>query len=152
MKWKEEIISTIKYIAIGLILAVFMNQGLGYALGTQKPVMAVVSNSMAPTFYKGDLVIVRGIDPDQLLRGDIIVYQNPAKGIPIVHRVVKIEDYEGSLLFYTKGDHNFYTDQDPRSGISTPVKGEWINGRVIFIIPKLGYFKLGTMELIHKIS
>ncbi|MFQ6136338.1 MAG: signal peptidase I [Candidatus Hydrothermarchaeales archaeon] len=144
MDVKKEIVETGKYILLGLILASIMNHGLGYALGTEKPVMAVVSNSMAPTFYKGDLVIVRGIDPDQLLRGDIIVYYNPYKNIPIVHRIVDIEEREGLRYFVTKGDHNLRTD--PEFGISPPVREDLVKGRVILIIPKLGWFKVILTE------
>jgi signal peptidase len=146
MDVKEEVISTAKYIVIGLILAVIINQGLGYALGADKPIMAVVSNSMVPVFYRGDLIVVKGLDCQDIESGDIIVYNNPIRQIPIVHRVVEItRDSQGTLRFITKGDNNGHTDQS--TGISPPVECGWVKGEVKLIVPKLGLFKVSLIEL-----
>jgi len=143
MDWKKEISDTALYLIVGLILAFLLNLGMGYALGTEKPVMAVVSGSMEPTFYKGDLVVVKGIDPREIGVGDVIVYDNPIRHIPVVHRVVGIEKEEGRFFFYTKGDNsrtNQYTDQV--AGIAPPIRDDWVEGRVVLIVPKLGWFKV----------
>lgn len=151
MDLKEEIISTVKYIVIGLILAVAINTSLGFALGADRPIMAVVSNSMVPVFYRGDLIVVKGLDCSEIEVGDIIVYHNPIRKIPIVHRVVEIdEDPEGIRQFTTKGDNNEHTDQI--SGISPPVQCGWIKGEVKLIVPKLGLFKVGLIELTQKLN
>lgn len=145
MDIRDEAISTGKYVLIGLALSVFINQGLGYALNTEKPIMAVVSNSMVPEFYRGDLIVVKGLQPEEIAVGDIIVYKNPYKGIPIVHRVIGIEsDTNGNIYFLTKGDNNSHTDQE--SGISPPVYEKWVMGEVKVIVPKLGYFKVALIE------
>jgi signal peptidase len=146
MDLKEEIISTAKYLLIGLVLAMAINQGLGMALQAEKPIMAVVSNSMVPVFSKGDLIVVKGLECEKIEVGDIIVYNNPQRNIPIVHRVVELDyDSQGDSLFTTKGDNNGHTDQS--SGISPPVRCEWVRGEVRLIIPKLGLFKVGLIEL-----
>ncbi|MFQ5975053.1 MAG: signal peptidase I [Candidatus Hydrothermarchaeales archaeon] len=144
MDFKKEVIETGKYILLGLVLAFIINHGLGYALDTEKPVMAVVSNSMVPEFYKGDLVVVKGVDPAKLQIGDIIVYQNPYRNIPIVHRIVDIEYHGEYLYFATKGDHNLRTDQE--FGIAPPVTEDLIKGKVVVIIPKLGWFRVILTE------
>jgi signal peptidase len=150
MDIKEEVTSTTKYIVIGLVLAVVINQGLGFALGADKPIMAVVSNSMVPAFYRGDLIVVKGLDCQEIEVDDIIVYHNQIKQIPIVHRIVEItEDSQDGMTFITKGDNNAHTDQ--RTGISPPVKCEWVKGEVKLIIPKLGLFKVGLIELSNMI-
>jgi signal peptidase len=146
MDLKEEAISTAKYIIIGFVLAVAINQGLGYALQTEKPIMAVVSNSMVPVFAKGDLIVVKGLDCRDIETGDIIVYHNPIRQIPIVHRVVEIDDDNpNNPVFTTKGDNNGHTDQS--TGISPPVQCDWVRGEVKLIVPKLGLFKVGLIEL-----
>ncbi|RMF89147.1 MAG: signal peptidase I [Methanobacteriota archaeon] len=146
MDIKEEVLQTGKYVIIGLVLSVAINQGLGYALHTEKPIMAVVSNSMVPVFYRGDLIVVKGIDCEDIEEGTIIVYQNPFRGIPVVHRVVAIDrDSQGNIYFTTKGDNNPHTDQ--ASGISPPVRCSWVRGEVRLIIPKLGLFKVALIEL-----
>ncbi len=146
MDLKEEVVSTAKYLLIGLILAMAINQGLGMALQAEKPIMAVVSNSMVPVFSRGDLIVIKGLECGKIEVGDIIVYNNPVRKIPIVHRVVEIDsDSQGEVLFTTKGDNNGHTDQS--SGISPPVRCEWVRGEVKLIIPKLGLFKVGLIEI-----
>lgn len=146
MDIRGEAISTTKYIIIGFVLAVAINQGMGYALQTEKPIMAVVSNSMVPVFSKGDLIVVKGMDCRDVEVGDIIVYLNPIRQIPIVHRVVEIDDDDlSSPTFTTKGDNNGHTDQS--TGISPPVRCDWVRGEVKVIVPKLGLFKVGLIEL-----
>ncbi|MFV2040978.1 MAG: signal peptidase I, partial [Candidatus Hydrothermarchaeales archaeon] len=123
-----------------------INQGLGMALKAEKPIMTVVSNSMVPVFSRGDLIVIKGLECGKIEVGDIIVYNNPVRKIPIVHRVVEIDsDSQGEVLFTTKGDNNGHTDQS--SGISPPVRCEWVRGEVKLIIPKLGLFKVGLIEI-----
>ena len=59
----KEPFSTISYIVLGIALAFMLNIGLGIYLGTDMPIVAVESNSMIPSFYKGDLLILQGIPP-----------------------------------------------------------------------------------------
>jgi signal peptidase len=149
MDLKKEIKETVIYVVLGLILANIINIGLGHALGTEKPIMAVVSNSMEPTFHKGDLVIVKGVDPDEIKVGDIIVFENPWRGIPVVHRVIGIEEVDGRRYFITKGDNritNRFSDQ--QSGIAPPISEDLIKGRVVLVVPKLGWFKVLLTELL----
>ena len=143
-KFKKEVKSLLKYVLIGLILSVTINIALAHALNTEKPIMAVVSNSMLPTFSRGDLIIVKGVDPKEIKVGDVIVYYNPLTRMPIVHRVVDIWELEDGRRFITKGDNNAHTDQE--SGIAPPVHESWVKGRVVLVIPKLGYFRVAVLE------
>jgi signal peptidase len=148
MDWKKEIKETIIYVFIGLMLAYVINTGLGYALNTSKPVMAVVSSSMEPTFYRGDLVVIKGIDAEDIKVGDIIVYDNPYRGIPVVHRVIDIKETEDGIEFYTKGDNiktNHMSDQE--SGIAPPVRPQWIRGKVALVVPKLGWLRVMLTDI-----
>lgn len=82
-------------------------------------------------FKIGDMPVVRGSDSYEV--GDVIVYE-AGQPAPIIHRIVKINE-DGT--YQTKGDHN--AGQNP---YEYSVKKEQIHGKVIFIIPKLGYFKV----------
>jgi len=153
MNLKEEIGETFRYILIGLILAVVLNFGLGQVLGAERPVMAVVSSSMEPTLYRGDLVVIKGVNPDDIQVGDIIVYYNRFKHIPVVHRVVDIQIIDGKRYFITKGDNDFTNplpDQDPRAGLAPLLSDDDIRGRVIFWIPKLGLVKVYFIDIVAK--
>jgi signal peptidase I len=97
---------------------------------TDSPMLAVVSNSMQPTFERGDLIFVKGVDSISDIKvHDIIVYQD-STGREIVHRVVNIQDN----IITTRGDHN--TNDDP------PFPFDRVRGKVLFWIPRIGYISL----------
>ncbi len=146
MDWEKEIRETVIYIVIGLVAAFTINTGLAFALDTSKPVMAVVSGSMEPIFYRGDLIVSKGVPPETLEVSDVIVYWNPLKEIYVVHRIVDIEDSGHHTYFFTKGDNNPEWDQN--SGLAPPIMDEWVEGKVIFTIPKVGWFKVALTEIL----
>ena len=117
-----------------LIIAIFYFgiQGTMFIIfRTDSPLRAVSSNSMKPTFERGDLIFIKGVDSlSEIKIHDIIVYQDMS-GKPIVHRVVNISQ---DNKITTKGDAN--SNNDP------PITFEQVKGKVLFWIPKLGYLSL----------
>lgn len=83
-------------------------------------IFQVQSNSMAPTFYKNDIIVIK--EEKEYKVGDIVTYKT-TKGNLITHRI--IEKYEN--VFYTKGDNNNIKDEKE-------VLNEQIVGKAIFII------------------
>jgi signal peptidase I len=84
-------------------------------------------------FAKGDLLLIRGADPAEIRVGDVVVYEG-SRGL-IVHRVLKIwSDEGGNLIFQTKGDANAPAD--------TPIREEAVVGKVIAVVPKLGWLSI----------
>ena len=74
---------------------------------------AVQSDSMAPTFEKGDLIIDKAVkDPHDLAPGDVITFWTVINGQKVLntHRIIAITDYENYLYFDTKGDNNTIED------------------------------------------
>ncbi|KZX12537.1 signal peptidase I [Methanobrevibacter curvatus] len=132
---KKEIISYIVLIVICFILAMHMN--------------VVVSGSMEPTFYRGDIVIIektnflgfQEFNPEDVEVGDIVVYDASWYNKPVIHRVINKTTIEGETYFTIKGDNN--PVQDPY-----PVPVSQIRERVInientpLIVPKIGYVSL----------
>ncbi|MDD3124069.1 MAG: signal peptidase I [Candidatus Izemoplasmatales bacterium] len=98
--------------------------------------MTVQSDSMSPTFNKGDLVFIdTDFSPADLEVGDVITFQTTifdsegnAVNILNSHRIVSIVESEnGKLYFFTKGDNNPVQDAEPvTEGF---VFGVW-NGKV----------------------
>jgi len=135
----EEFKETLLYIIIGIILAFAINQGLAFALSTDMPVVAVESNSMVPTFYKGDILIIQGQKSYNV--GDIIVFSPSPTYTPIVHRIIKINE-----------DGTYQTLGDANNGVQLPfeksIRYEQIHGKMILRIPYLGWIKIGIMEYI----
>ncbi len=149
-------------IFLGFLAAViFYYVILATVLSSNTPIVAVVSNSMKHmnaevTYYQwseknldydrnyidswpvsngfavGDMPVIKGQEKYEV--GDVIVYSVEGIGAPIIHRIIKIND-DGT--YQTKGDNN--SGQLP---YESSVKPEQIKGKVIFIIPKIGYFKV----------
>jgi len=130
---------TVVYIIIGIVLAVIVNYGLGFVLGTSMPIVAVESNSMVPTFSKGDILILQGAT--DLKESDIIVYSVPTRTTPIVHRIIE-KNPDGT--YQTKGDANY--GQLP---FEKRITVDQIKGKVIYIVPYLGWVKIGLSELLR---
>ncbi len=57
---------------------------------TESPIVVVLTGSMEPAFYRGDLLLVTHFKED-LIMGDIIVFKVPNQEIPIVHRAMVIQ-------------------------------------------------------------
>jgi signal peptidase len=93
---------------------------------------SVVSGSMEPAISRGEMVVVRPVDPGEVRVGDIVIINRlPDKDLNVCHRVVAIR-YQAGLHFVTKGDANPLPDP-------LDITGRNIAGRVVFHIPALGY-------------
>jgi len=164
----KHIEANIFFLIVGFMLAFGIYQTLGTSLNTDTPVVTVVSDSMEPTFYRGDILLVRGTTWENIQagreNGTIIVYESEYLSIPLIHRV--IEKHNNSLE--TKGDNNRqqvrvclnYAKQqasDPpcsatetEINIENNVTQDQILGKSSIIIPKLGYAKLLPTCLFYK--
>lgn len=96
---------------------------------------SVQTDSMAPTFNKGDLIIDKVVDPAALQVGDIITFWTVINGYRVLntHRIVSITDAGNYLYFETKGDANPVAD-------ATGVHQSEIVGKYQTHIPKVGAF------------
>jgi len=118
------------YVVLGFAIALlFNNVILAYGLNTDTLVVAVFSNSMTPTFFKGDMIVVQGVE--DIAIGDVIIFDAPGKNYPIIHRVYEIT---GDLIL-TKGDNN--NNVDPWK-----ITIEQVHGKAVFKIPVLGWVKI----------
>ena len=83
---------------------------LQYTLNISDPLAVSVGRSMEPTIHEGDILVFRGIEPEAVKVGDIILFQVPEDMrdlLPprITHRVTGIRQEAGETLFRTKGDN-----------------------------------------------
>jgi signal peptidase len=102
----------------------------------------VVSGSMSPAIAVGDVTIVRDVAADDIVEGDVIQYAHDS--ITTIHRVIDIQQVEGSTVFITQGDAN----QDPDG---KPVHPEQIKGKVQLCIPKVGWVSIGIKNLFSRL-
>jgi len=95
---------------------------------------SIQSDSMAPFFNKGDLIVDRKVDdPRDLQVGDVITFWTIIEGHQVLnsHRIIEIADYGNYLYFDTKGDANPIAD-------TTGVHQNDIVGKYLFHIPAFG--------------
>lgn len=131
----KEILGYIVIIVIILIAAQHMN--------------VLVSGSMEPVLYRGDIVVIEkanflGInefDPNNLQVGDIVVYNAQWFQNPVIHRIIDVQNINRSKYYVIKGDNN--PTADPYL-----VSPDDITDRVLkiddqpVIIPKVGYITI----------
>jgi signal peptidase len=93
---------------------------------------AVQSDSMAPTYPVGSLLVVEPIDASQVHPGMALVFEDPyIRGRIVTHRVVSRAS-GAALQFWTQGDAN--PTRDPY-----PVPARFVRGRVIWHVTDLGF-------------
>ncbi len=74
--------------------------------------LSVVTDSMAPTFQAGDLIIIRSCDPASLKEGDIVTFHTIINNEFALntHRIAEIQGQADARSYVTKGDNNDIAD------------------------------------------
>jgi signal peptidase len=91
---------------------------------------SIQTNSMKPTMSKGDLIIVKNVDPSTLVVGDIISFYDTIDGENIIktHRIIDIFDDGKARIYTTKGDAN---DTDDNFGLTeVDIVGKYIDIKI----------------------
>ena len=92
----------------------------------------ILSGSMEPNLQVGGLVVLRPVDPNDVVEGDVISFYMPGTTTPTCHRVVQIGTSGGVPVFQTKGDANESPDAEL-------VLFDYVAGRQVMHIRYLGY-------------
>lgn len=136
---KEKVTSYIPFVIVLVILVCFIGGIFKY-----QPI-AVLSNSMYPTFARGDAVVVQKLEKKEfskLKKGDILYYSKDDK--LVIHRIIEIKETEEKKLeIKTKGDNNNTED-------NWIIKEEEIIGKVKFMVPYIGYPSVWVNEMLKK--
>ena len=173
--WEDDSwLSWIVNVVLAFILVKFIiYPGLGLLLGTNLPIVAVVSGSMEHNGLdfnswwdnKGELYANLNITKEEFSdykfkngfnKGDLMILVN-ADNLkmgdslvfagnapgPIIHRIVKIDRQGNNIFVQTMGDNNTGSRPD-EFGITK----DKIFGKALLRIPYLGWFKLGFLKLI----
>lgn len=109
----------------------------------------VVSGSMEPVMYRGDIVVLQQanilgfheFNPDDIQVGDIVVYNAAWHEGPVIHRVINIGQINGSTVYEIKGDNNNASDPYWVTQGQIMSRVITINGQPL-IIPKIGYISI----------
>ncbi|NJF25067.1 signal peptidase I [Thermococcus sp. Bubb.Bath] len=151
-EWKKEA----AWILISLLVVVGINYGLKFAMATNSPLVIVISGSMEPVFYRGDVVLLKGVNPNDIHTGDVIVYNAPMYAYPIIHRVrgVKTVELGGKTekCFVTWGDNNPIPDWGEYRLYPTPYGGVpcvpayAVDAKAVMVFPRIGLIPLWIRE------
>lgn len=127
--------------AIIILIAVILSSHLN----------VVVSGSMEPSFYRGDIVAIENVqtyygvqefDPyNDIKVNDVVVYDATWYSEPVIHRVIDINEINGSKYYTIKGDNN--EAEDPYLVSPDQIRAKVITvGDNLLVIPKIGYITL----------
>ena len=135
-----------------IVSAVMIWNVLKLGLNTSSPVAVVLSGSMEPSMYRGDVIILHKFT--EIIVGDIIVYELEGQDIPIVHRIMAIHEEENPngeppalgdysrRKYLTKGDNNYSDDRPLYKRGKFYLNEKQIIGKVFMIIPNVGYLTI----------
>ena len=82
--FRKDYVQTVVMVIITIVIVIVFWYGLRVAFRTEHPLLAVASGSMEPVLYKGDLILVQGIQNVYEIHaspksenppGDIIVFR-----------------------------------------------------------------------------
>ncbi len=97
---------------------------------------------MEPALKAGDVVITREVPADNVEVGDIVRFQLGRSYV--LHRVTEIQKVGSQIQFITRGDANNVDD--------APLPESKMEGKVILVVPKIGWVGIGIRRLIEWIQ
>jgi len=92
-----------------LAYAIYCNINNKVAFFAERGIITVATGSMEPEINPSDYIMIKKTDAGDIKTGDVITFYSSEptiKGMLNTHRVVKIENSDGELIFTTKGDAN----------------------------------------------
>ena len=129
---KKNLISTAVLVVIMSLLIALISCRFRFGI------LVIGSGSMKGTMNQGDAVVYEQYHNQELKKDEIIIFYK--ENIKLVHRIINIENTNGEIRYYTKGDANTTAD----SGYITKKD---ILGTTIFKIKYIGYPTLWLRDL-----
>ena len=85
-KWRDALKQALNLATI-VFSALMIWKSLMLITGSESPVVVVLSGSMEPTMWRGDILALWM--PETFEVGDIVVFNIKERDIPIIHRVIQ---------------------------------------------------------------
>lgn len=123
-------------VSVFLVFIIWFNSGL---FGVRPTLISGIS--MEPTIQPGDIVLTRDVTPGEVQLGDVVLFSN--NKIAILHRVIKINHDGEQMIFITKGDNVDIIDKPWFEG--------QLKGKLVLVIPKLGWISIGMKNLVNRL-
>jgi len=109
-------------------------------------------------FNKGDIIILKGVKPENVKIGDIIVFissRERPRPDPIIHRIIQITKTDSGTIIQTKGDHNSQSvNSCTLDGClyELDIRESQLIGKAVIKIPYLGWIKIGFVGLLKLLN
>jgi len=131
MKFIRFILSLVKWaILLGItLLAIYIISSNFNIFGGYQPFL-VQSGSMEPSIMTGDVIVIQ--NRGTYFINEVVTFRTNANDRIVTHRIVAV-DTANEKKYSTKGDAN-------RTGDEDIISDQQIIGKVVLVIPKLGYF------------
>ncbi|ORX53991.1 signal peptidase I [Hesseltinella vesiculosa] len=143
-----------------LASALMIWKSLALALNNESPIVVVLSGSMEPAFYRGDLLVLDMPRNQPIAVNDIVVFKLPKREVPIVHRVIKLHDEvtcvftlllspridTGKQFLLTKGDNNQADDRGLYDYQQMWIHQDHVVGKVRGFVPYVGMVTIMMSE------
>lgn len=131
MKFIRFILSLIKWaVLIGITLLALYIVSSNFNIFDGYQPFLVQSGSMEPAIMTGDVVVIQ--NRGTYFINDVITFRTSSGDRIVTHRIIAVNK-EKVKKYSTKGDAN-------RSGDEDVIDDQQIIGKVVLVIPKLGYF------------
>nr|CAD2127627.1 unnamed protein product [Meloidogyne enterolobii] len=123
---KRQVVYQFLNFAMIVSSALMIWKGLMVITGSESPIVVVLSGSMEPAFFRGDLLMLTN-DVDDPIH------------IPIVHRVIKVHEKDkDDTKFLTKGDNNMVDDRGLYASGQYWLQRKDVVGRAKGFVPYVG--------------
>merc|ERR1711990_1099299 len=136
---KRMLVSQGLNLALIVVSALMIWKGLMFITKAESPVVVVLSGSMEPAFYRGDILFLnRGDHPFRV--GEVCVFKITGRDIPIVHRIMKVHEKDDgkSQDLLTKGDNNNLDDRGLYNEGQLWLQDTEVIGRTVGYLPYVG--------------
>ena len=130
--------------------ALMMWNFMRLATNVESPIVVVLTKSMEPAFYRGDILLVTNRDKE-VVPGDIMVFNIAREPIPIVHRAMIIQDEaeprKGKEYYLlTKGDNNQADDRWLYKTGKVWLNKKDVIGKIKAYCPLIGYVTIAMND------
>jgi signal peptidase len=127
-------------IVVGSALSIWKT--LSLSMNSEAPIVVVLTGSMEPGYYRGDILLVTHWD-EPLIPGDVVVYKLAGQEIPIVHRVSIVQEMRGGDAYIlTKGDNNQVDDRALYQPGTMWLHKRDLMGKMRLYLPYMGMFTI----------
>jgi signal peptidase len=92
----------LSYIAVGITTVVIVSVAMLISCQFKYGALVIATGSMTGEINVGDMAIYESYDDQEIEIGQVIVFKK--RSSKVVHRVVKKENVDGIVRYYTKGD------------------------------------------------